>query len=172
MTQNKPKPTKIQASLSAFSKQVTYEARAQLAEYIIAQKLLEQIIDEVESEGAPDSVSDKESFQEASKFFRGLLPKASPLALITAFRDPAATTELLDPTAIQKFSDSIPDLCALCQTPEAQALTPAEIFDELYHGESELVSSIVSDFFREFAEYQDPERSSSDDNSSSSGLVN
>lgn len=132
--------------LKNFTSKITHAARAELAEYIIAQKLLEEVIDSI----APDeSTTDNEELQATVDTFKRLIPQASPLALISVFCDPTAAAGLLDAEAVQKFSASLPDLYALCQTPEAQALAPTEIFYELYYGTGN-ASTLVSDWLKDF----------------------
>ena len=168
MTQNTPK-NQNRDLLKAFVSKITYRARTDLAEYIIAQKLLEEVIDSIDADSPDEIVIDNEELQSAIDSFKGLFPQAYPLALIAAFRDPTATTQLLDAEAIQKFSDSLPDLYALCQTPEAQALTATQIFYELYHGAGG-VSSIVADWFEEFNAFRASDPDPKD--TSASGYIN
>lgn len=165
--------------LKNFISKITHPARAELAEYIIAQKLLEEVVDSIDDSSSDGIVIDSEELQVAIDVFKGLIPQASPLALIAAFCDPSATTELLDAEAIQKFSISLPDLYALCKTPEAQALTPTEIFYELYHGAGN-ASALVSEWFEDFNAFRsssapiadlDPDYGDPSD-LDSSGLVN
>lgn len=167
MTQNTPKNQK-RDQLNAFISKITYKARSQLAEYIITQKLLEQVIDEIDLDDDSDEIIiHNEELQSAIDSFKGLFPQASPLALITAFHNPTATTQLLDSEAIQKFSDSLPDLYALCQSPEAQAITAGQVFYELYHGAGD-VSSMVADWFEEFNAFCASDSSDSDSKDTSS----
>lgn len=160
-TQKNQKPT----LLNKFAKLITSETRSQLAAYAVSQYLLQSTVDDFAASNDPASDPDS---SETIEFFKTMLTQSSPLALITAFCDPSATNPILDTKAVKNFASTLPDLYSLCQTPEAQALSPLDIFNELYYGAGR-TASLVTELLKGYSDFLD---SSTPGSGSGSGLVN
>lgn len=169
MTQNTQKNQKP-ILLSKFAKLITSETRSQLAAYAVSQYLLQSTVDDFAASDNNSSASDPDS-SETIEFFETMLSQSSPLALITTFCDPSATNPILDSKAVNNFASTLPDLYDLCQTPEAQALSPLDIFNELYYGAGH-TASLVAELLKGYSDFLNSAAPAPSTSGPKKGLVN
>lgn len=146
--------------LEDFRKIITAKACSQLASLFVAHYLVLQTIEEVDV-----SLKDSSTLKE----IQDLMSQVSPRAIISTFLDPSTSPDLFTSKDFRKFSTEAPDLYALCQTPEAQRLSAADVYNELCYGSGN-VAALAEFFLEEFN--KEVAGTDSTSNSSKDKLIN